>query len=408
MSKTAYVLDIGTTKTTFLAATMEGVDLKVLSAGAVATRGVKKGRFVDPAQVGECVKAAVARVREETGTVSDQIVVAVPGPTVRSEHSRGVRPMYPPGKAIHQEDLLQVNEHSRQLRLPEGHEVLQALPCEYRIDGRTVVGEPLGQPATRLEVVTHIMSALKQDLDRLRGIAKFTGANIDEFVPVALASGLGTLRPSEAISGCLVVDLGGGTTTAAVFERGSCSALASIDVNGSHITGDIAALIKVSQEDAEALKIAHGHAAPSQIGEDEVVHVKQVGNDQPRPFPRKVLSEIIESRVREIATLLREELLKADKQRRLPETLLLTGGGSHLPGADAVFNKVFGTATVKQGTPRLVGPNSRRVALPEMSAAVGLALFALEADVEDLAPVSGVVDWKDKIRSLKSIFGARA
>ncbi len=408
MAKTAYVLDIGTTKTTCLAATTNGDDLCVVSAAAVATRGVKRGRITEPELLTECVRSAVGRVREETGGTVSRLTVGVHGHSVRSEQSRGIRPMYPSGKVVHEEDLLHVNEHSRQIVFPTGYELLQTLACEYKIDGATVDGEPLGRPATRLEVVTHVMTGLTSDLARLRGIVKVCGCEVDEFVPIALASGLGAVRPEDARSGCIVVDIGGGTTDAAVFERGSCSRLATIDVNGAHVTGDIAKLLKISLEDAEVLKISHGSADPTQFGDDDAVSVKQVGNEQARPFPRKVLSEIIESRVREIATLLREELLQGDKRRELPKTVVLTGGGSQLPGTEEVFKRAFAADAVKLGSPRLVGTNSRRAAAPEMSGAIGLALFSLEGGTEELAPVSGAVDWKEKIRSLKSIFGSRA
>ncbi len=408
MAKTAYVLDIGTTKTTCLAATTTGDDLCVVSAAAVATRGVKRGRIMEPELLTECVRSAIGRVREETGGTVSHLTVGVPGHSVKSEQSRGIRPMYPPGKEIHQEDLLHVNEHSRQINFPTGYELLQTLACEYRIDGQPVDGEPLGRPASRLEVVTHVMTGLTKDLERLRGIVKVCGAEVDEFVPISLASGLGAVRPEDARSGCVVVDIGGGTVEAAIFERGSCSRVATIDVNGGHVTSDIATLLKISKEDAEALKLSHGSADPSRFGDDDAVSVKQVGNEQARPFPRKVLSEIIESRVREIATLLREELLRGDKRKELPKVIVLTGGGSQLQGTEEVFKRVFEADLVKLGSPRLVGTNSRRAAAPEMSGAVGLALFSLEGGTEELAPVSGAVDWKEKIRSLKSIFGTRS
>ena len=301
-----------------------------------------------------------------------------------------------------------VNEHSLQFRFKDGYEVLQTLACEYRIDGVPVVGDPIGRPATRLEVVTHVMTGKTDDLDRLRRIVQVAGCEVDEFVPSALSSAIGSVSPEDTEAGCIVVDLGGGATDAALFERGACTKIVSIGANGGHVTSDIAALIKLSDGDAEALKIAHAHADPAQIEEDAAVDVKQVGNDQSRAFPRKVLSEIAECRVREIATLVRDELLQGEKNRVLPKTVVLTGGGSQLPGTDVVFKRVFEAESVKTGSPRLVGTNSRRAAVPEMSGAVGLALFALGASEEDLAPAAGATGWKDRMKSLKSIFGARS
>lgn len=408
MARTAYVLDIGTTKTSCLAATTEGEDVRVVAAAAVGTRGVKKGRIVDVVQLGECVKVAVDRLREETGDTVSKISVSVPGHLVSSEQSRGIRQMFPAGKPVHQEDLLLVNEHSLQFRFKDGHELIQNLACEYRIDGEPAGLDPLDKPASRLEVVTHVMTGKSSDLDRLKGIVQVCGAEVEQFVPSPLASGLGTVKPDEAERGCIVVDIGGGKTDVALFERGACTKVASIEANGGHVTADIAALIKVSLEDAESLKIAKGHADPTKVGDDESVDVKQVGSDQSRQFPRKVLSEIIECRMREIATLALEGLTQGAKDKELPQTVLLTGGGSQLLGSESVFANVFGARSVRAAAPRLVAGSTRRAAVPEMACAVGLALFVLGAETDDLAPVSGTVGWKDKMKSLKSIFSSRS
>ena len=93
MSKTVFVLDIGTKKTSCLAATLEGSRVRVVAATAVTTRGVKKGRIVDPEALQECVKIAVSGLREESGLEVKSLVVGLPGHAVNSEVSRGIRPM---------------------------------------------------------------------------------------------------------------------------------------------------------------------------------------------------------------------------------------------------------------------------------------------------------------------------
>jgi cell division protein FtsA len=394
MSKTVFVLDIGTKKTSCLAATLEGSRVRVVAATAVTTRGVKKGRVVDPEALQECIKIAVSRLREESGLEVKSLVVGIPGHAVNSEVSRGIRPMYPPGREVHEEDLLHVNEHSLQIRFPEGFELLNTLACEYRIDGNPV-DKPLGHPANRLEVSTHVLSGKTDTLTQLKRVVQVSSAEVEQFVPTALASGVAV----EAGNGdSIVIDLGGGKTDAAVFRHGVCTKVATVDANADHVTNDIATLIKISKEDAEALKIAHGHANPSDVGEDETVDVKQVGNETARAFPRKVLSEIIESRVREIATLVREALL--DDKQDLPKTVLLTGGGSQLQGVDEVFKRVFQADSVKAVSPQQAGGNSSRSAVPEMACAVGLARFALTIEEEDLAPVAGSSGWKERMKSL--------
>lgn len=401
-------MDIGSSKTTCLAATKEDEGLRVVSAAAVATRGIRRGRIKDPSLVADSVRIAIKKVEEIAGSVTGEIVVGVSGLALRSEQSRGVRMIYPAGKPVLQEDLLHVNEHSRQFKYQDGYRLLQTYPCEYRIDGLSVGLNPLGKNATRLEVVTHVVSVEIEETNRIAEVAANAGFRLGELVPAPLASGLGLVRSEEAEAQCLVIDFGYGTTDAVVFAHGSCVRLASVDVGSHHVTKDIAELIKISPEDAEALKTASGHTDPAQVKEEEVVHVTQIGGDQPRPFPRKVLSEIIESRVRECATLLKEALIEGGYDIGGVETILVTGGGCQIPGIEVVLKRVFGAEVVRQGLPRLVGTNSRRSAVPEMSVAVGLAIYALEDQEEELVPIAGVADWKDRIRSLKSIFSAKS
>lgn len=405
---TAFVIDIGTTKTTCIAAKMEDGELRVVSAAAVGTRGIKRGKVSNLESLNECVRIAVERVREETGVAPTRVVINVPGLSVKSEMSRGMRLLVPSGKEVHKEDMLQVNEHSRQVRFGSGFEILQALPCTYTIDTVRRVSDPLGEKADRLEVETHLMSGESSELRRLESTVTQLDLKVTELVPGALASGLGVMTSEDADKGCIVIDIGGGTSDAAVFEGGSCTKVATINVSSQHITNDVATLLKISKEDAENLKLTKGNADLTKVAEDDVVNVKQVGNDAARPFPCKVLCEIIESRSREIATMLKNELIGEEPDRKLPSTILLTGGGSHLDGIDTVFKKVFGVDKVRLAYPKLGGTNSRRVGVPEMSAAVGLALFALEEGSEELAPVAGAADWKERIRSLKSIFSAKS
>jgi cell division protein FtsA len=394
MSKTVFVLDIGTKKTVCLAAALEGDDLRVIAASAVGSRGVKKGRIVDPEALGECVRVAVNRLREESGSEIKSLTVAVPGHAVQSEFSRGIRPMYPQGREVHEEDLLHVNEHSLQFRFPEGYELLQTVACGYKIDGRPVA-DPIGQPANRLEVATHLLLGKATTLEQLRRIVQVSSVEVEQFIPGAFASGKSLAGPTADV---VVIDLGGGKTDAAVFWDGACTRVATIDANSDHVTGDIAALMKISREDAEALKIGHGNADPSQIDEEEAVDVKQVGSESARKFPRKVLSEIIESRVREIATLAKDALV--DERLGLPKSILLTGGGSQLAGIEEVFKRVFEATTVKAGSPKLMGTSSKRATAPEMACAVGLAKSVLTRVEEELEPVSGAPGWKDRMMSL--------
>lgn len=86
------------------------------------------------------------------------------------------------------------------------------------------------------------------------------------YEPMAAAIGIGL--DVEAPEGCMVVDIGGGTTEIAVIALGGIVCNKSIRVAGDGFTGDIQAYmrhqhnIKIGEKTAEDIKIAVGAALP--------------------------------------------------------------------------------------------------------------------------------------------------
>ena len=405
MSNRTFVLDLGSSKVACLVAERDDDRLKLVDAAAVGSRGMYRGEIVDEDALTKCIQVALTRI--DTDLVgSGDVIVNIGSTKMKSQTARGIRPVYPPDKVIQQEDVLQVATHSRQIQLPSDEDTIQALPREYVLDGSEVVSDPIGKRASRLEVRTHVTTCPRTDLDALSRVVEAAGLKLGPILPSGIASGLAAGRSSSSNDSFIVVDIGAGTTDIAVFIRGASAFAASLAVSSEHITNDVAALLKISKEDAESLKLSAGNADPKEIGQDDVVSVKQVGEESARPFQRKVLCEIIESRVREIAQLVKNRLEDSELADQLPKSVLLTGGGSHLPGVGAVFGTVFEGCRCSTATPRIGGINSRQVAVPEMATLVGLAEYGLDGE-DELVPASGAASWKDRIRSLRLRIGSR-
>ena len=74
------------------------------------------------------------------------------------------------------------------------------------------------------------------------------------------ASGLACLVEDEMDLGATVVDMGGGTTTIAIFFDGNVVFTDCIPLGGKHITNDIARGLSTSIINAERIKTLHGNA----------------------------------------------------------------------------------------------------------------------------------------------------
>jgi cell division protein FtsA len=192
-----------------------------------------------------------------------------------------------------------------------------------------------------------------------------------------LAAGRAVLSNEERELGTGLIDLGGGTTTVAVFRGGGVRHTAVIPVGGNHITNDIAAGLRTPVAAAETMKVTLGSADRSSVGRDEVVDVVPTASRPHHTVPRLALVDIIEARVQEILTLIHRELVKSNVDDLMPGGLVLTGGGALLSGIDTLAERLFGIP-VRVGGPREVVGSTEGLLSPQGAVAVGLVQHALE------------------------------
>jgi cell division protein FtsA len=398
-------VDLGTSKVACVAAgTDDKGRLRIEGASSVAHAGLNRGAVIDPESTGRAIDEAVARVERSVGRSFETVATTVSGPHLRSVFGQGIVHIVPPGRPVRREDELQVVNHSRQAFVPQGDEQVLAVPREFKVDAVGGLSRATGRPASRLEVTTLIVTGSTETVHSIERAVIASGRQLDQMVPTGVVIGMVVATEEELSTGCVVIDIGAASTDAAAYSLGAPECCVSLPVGSHHVTSDIQALLKTSLDVAERLKLDHGAALARCVPDGEVVHVAQLGSPEPRPMQRRVLCEIVESRMREIAHLAHRALEQAGASRGLGGPVVLTGGGSLLTGAPNLFEEVFGART-RLGAARPVGAAARQAEPPGMAAAAGLAKVALQGDDQEFAPVSGFANWKEKIRSLRSHFG---
>jgi cell division protein FtsA len=122
---------------------------------------------------------------------------------------------------------------------------------------------------------------------------------------------------------------------------------------------------------------------------------------------RRVFCEIVESRMREVAVMVRQQIERSGLFGVLPGGVVLTGGGSQMPAADQLFESTLQHLRVRRGVPKVEGQIKHSVARPELATAVGLARYAMDNTGDDLETVVGDSGWKQRVRSLWGLIGGR-
>ncbi len=374
-------LDIGTTKVLTVIAEARGADdVQILSLGCVPSRGLRRGVVINLEQTTEDIERSVQIAEEESGERIDQIWVGVAGEHVKSLNSRGAIPVTRArGEStgeVTEPDVERVVEAARAIALPMDRRVLHVLPQEYMVDSERGIRQPVGMAGVRLEANVHIVTCAISSAQNILACCKRAGLNVVEMVLEPLASAASILTTDEMELGVVLMDIGGGTTDIAVFSNGAIRHTAVIGYGGDYITRDIAVGLRTPVESAEKIKLDNGAAHLRAIGQNEFLEIPGVGGREPRDLSRSMLVGIISPRVEEILGMAREELIRSRTLELAGAGIVLTGGGSSMPGMTEIAEEIF-AVPVRVGAPRELPLDSQMHFGPKYSTGIGLVRYAL-------------------------------
>ncbi|MBS1718424.1 MAG: cell division protein FtsA [Armatimonadetes bacterium] len=398
------VLDLGSTKAAILVMSLvPGGQPQLEAVGIAPCKGVRRGVVVDFDETVRAIEAAAQKAEQQLGRELGDLVVGVAGTHIECKNVQGFMPIYPRSRTITREDVMQVVNHSRHFVLPDDREQIMAIPREFKVDSEKGITRPVGMTGGSLEVTTFLVNGQTNQLETIEKAVEQAGRKVRQMVLAPLASGLAVLSEAELQLGTAIVDIGGGTSDLGIFVNGMIAYAASLPVGGSLVTSDIAKLLKADPEEAEDLKVNQGFALATMATDNDVIEVMQLGQTHKRPMQRRVLCEIIQSRMRELAVMVKQKIEESGFDGQLTGGIVLTGGGSLLKGADKLFEKELGAHKVRVAEASLGG--QAELEGHSMATAIGLAKFMLLSMEDELVPAGGSTDWKERVRTFWSLLG---
>jgi cell division protein FtsA len=406
-------VDLGATKVSCFILKPEGVDrdartVHVAGAGYVASRGVRGAAIVNMEEAAQAVAMAVERAEAAAGVSVSGVTVATAGGQlsscrVRSSVSLGSRP-------INDDDLSRaIAAAASQVGTP-GRRAIHVMPVSWSVDGAKGVRDPRAMFGRNLElellVVTMNESALNT-LNHCLGLAHLEFCGV---VAAPFAASLAALEDDEMDLGCACIDMGGGSTSTAVWSGGALVHVDTLPVGGGHVTADIARGWSTTLSGAERLKTLHGSALATFSEDRELIEAPARGDEMgsgPVSAPRSLLKGIIAPRVEETFELVRERLRASNVNLDRGAGIVLTGGASQLAGVREVAQRVF-ERPVRLGGPKRAPSLAQAAAGPAFCAAAGVLqrsafgpreavspkrLNALRAPTEDANPIVRAAHW---------------
>lgn len=365
-------LDIGTTKVACLVGevTDDGVD--IIGVGTQPCSGLKKGVVVNIDSTVAAIAKAVEEAEHMAGVEITQVYAGIAGSHIKAFHSEGVVAIR--DREVRPDDIERVIEAAKAVSIPQDREILHVVPREYSIDQQDGIKEPLGMAGVRLEARVHIVTAASASAQNIIKCCTRCNLEVQDLVLEPYATAESVLHADEKELGVALLDIGGGTSDLVVFSEGSLVHTIVLPVGGYQLTNDIAVGLRTPMTEAERIKHRYGCAMTSLISEDETIEVPSVGGRPPRVMKRTELSDILQPRVDEIFSLVRDELERCGLSDSLASGMVVTGGSTILQGLPELAEEILGMP-VRRGVPQGVGGLADVVKSPIYATAVGLVLY---------------------------------
>jgi cell division protein FtsA len=396
-------LDVGTSKiTAIVGEATDEAGLDIIGIGLADSRGIRRGVVVNLEAAVESIKKAIDEAELTAGVEIDSVHLGLSGAHVKAFNSRGIVAVAGKNREITREDVRRAIEAAKAVALPSGREILHVLPQDFVVDEQDGIGAPVGMTGARLEVNVHIVTSSSTATQNIVSCVNRAGVGVIDTVIEQIAAADAVLTPDEKELGVALVDIGGGTTDIAIYERGSLWHTAVIGVGGDHFTSDIAVGLRMPIPDAEKLKRKCGCALSAMVDEDETMDVASVGGRRSRVMARRILSEILQPRAEEIFHLVWDEIRRAGYEKSLNSGIVLTGGGAILEGMPEIAEQIF-DLPIRRGAPTGIGGLADHVSSPAFATPVGLVVYGQRNQVVE-ARTTGVGAFSRVAGRLRGLF----
>jgi len=349
---------------------------RVIGAATTRSRGVRFGEINGMHEAERAIRTAIQAAQKMAQVRVDHVIACFSGGEPRSYGLDGVVEIE--DRTVRESDVARVLAACDLPEIGAGREVLHAQPVNFALDHRSGLGDPRGQVGHRLACDMHLLSVAEGAVQNLAYGIRRCDLELAGLASSAYAAGISALVEDEQELGAACIDLGGGATGISIFLKKHMIYADSVRMGGDHVTSDISKGLQVPFSTAERIKTLFGGVVATGMDDREMIDLGGDSGDferDTRTVSRAELIGIMRPRVEEILEEVRARLDAAGFEHLPSQQIVLTGGGSQIPGLDGLAGRILGNQ-VRLGRPLRVQGLPQSATGPGFAAAVGLCLFA--------------------------------
>ncbi|MGF7140505.1 cell division protein FtsA [Roseimarinus sediminis] len=355
----------------------ENNKLNVVGHSIVASAGVRRGAVLNIEEAVAAVQKAVEKASAQLDVKVSRLYVNVAGQhlhTIGRQLSKSIDT----GKIISRADIELLCNEAKATPLDDGEMVYHVINQSYNVDGEAGIRNPIGISGSELLAEYRIVSGPASYYKALKLSLEKAGFEMVKYIVNPIAAADAVLTDDEKEAGTVLVDLGAGTTSVAVYYDNVLRHLAIIPFGGNVVTNDIREGCSIVMRQAESLKVQYGSAMGEHAPENKVVTIPGISGWEPKEISFKSLAYIIQARMEEIVESVYYQIEKSGCADRLGAGIVITGGGARLHALRQLF--LFKTGMdVRVGKPinGILSENEKVIDNPQYATAFGLLKKAL-------------------------------
>ncbi len=386
------ILDVGSSKIACLVLRFDGADrlkdaegigpmagqagFRVIGAASTRSRGVRFGEIEAMQETERAIRTAIQSAQKMANIRVDHVIACFSGAQPRSYGLAGSIDVE--GNIVNEQDISRVLSCCEVPDYGTGREVLHAHPVNFALDHRSGLSDPRGQIGQMLSTDMHMLTVDATAVQNLAHCVKRCDLELAGIASSAYVAGISALVEDEQELGAACIDMGGGATSLSIFMKKHMIYADTVRMGGDHVTGDISMGLSVPFATAERIKTFYGGVVATGMDDREMIDLAGDTGDwehDRRTVSRAELIGIMRPRVEEILEEVRARLDAAGFDHLPSQQIVLTGGGSQIPGLDGLASRILGHQ-VRLGRPLRVHGLPQAATGPGFASSVGLCLFA--------------------------------
>ncbi|MGI3170781.1 cell division protein FtsA [Pseudooceanicola sp. C21-150M6] len=349
---------------------------RVIGAATTRSRGISFGEIDSIPEAERAIRTAVQAAQKMANIRVDHVIACFSGATPRSYGLAGQVEVE--AQAVTEQDISRVLASCDVPDFGAGREVLHAQPVNFALDHRSGLSDPRGQVGQNLAADLHMLTVDATAMQNLAHCLKRCDLELAGFASAAYVAGNAALVEDEQELGAACIDMGGGTTGISIFMKKHMIYADAVRIGGDHVTGDISMALQIPTAHAERIKNFYGGVVAT--GRDDLERIQLNGetgdwNHDRREVSVAELIGIMRPRVEEILEEVRHRLDAAGFDHLPSQQIVMTGGGSQIPGLDGLAARILGH-NVRLGRPLRVHGLPQAATGPGFASTVGMCLFA--------------------------------